>query len=76
VRTGYALISWARGSGPTSSPGGRPDEYELSGPRSTSSPATGGFGSSSTNALSEIESSWQVDLGHIKKVRDRYLIYE
>jgi len=79
VRTGYALISWARRLWPDKfSWRPPPYEYELERPAIDILAGNGRLREliDKDATLSEIESSWQVDLGHFKKVRERYLIYE
>jgi uncharacterized protein YbbC (DUF1343 family) len=79
VRTGYALISWARRLWPDRfSWRPPPYEYELERPAIDILAGNGRVREliDQDAPLPEIESSWQVDLGHFKKVRERYLMYE
>jgi uncharacterized protein YbbC (DUF1343 family) len=79
VRTGYAVISWARRLWPDRfSWRPPPYEYELERPAIDILAGNSRIREliDQDAPLSEIESSWQVDLGHFKRVRERYLIYE
>ncbi len=79
VRTAYAILSWARRLWPREfSWRPPPYEYELERPAIDILAGNGRVRELIDNdaSVSEIESSWQVDLGHFKKVRERYLIYE
>ncbi|MGH9318586.1 MAG: exo-beta-N-acetylmuramidase NamZ family protein [Vicinamibacteria bacterium] len=79
VRTGYALIRCAHRLWPKEFAWRPPPyEYELERPALDILAGNGRIREliDDDRPLSEIEGSWQVDLGHFKKVRDRYLLYD
>jgi uncharacterized protein YbbC (DUF1343 family) len=79
VRTGYAIVRAAKLLWPDEfSWRPPPYEYELERPAIDILAGNGRIRQwlDEGRPVSEIEDSWQVDLGHFKKIRERYLLYE